>query len=117
VPSPATTERVEIGTLALCASFRSPGLMAKMAVTADEVSDGRLILGLGAGWHDPEYDAFGFPRDHRDARFEETLEITVPLLRGERVSFAGRYHTTRDARLCLPPGAGSRYSSQGRGRG
>ena len=98
----ATTERVEIGTLVLCASFRGPGLMAKMAVTADEVSDGRLILGLGAGWHDPEYDAFGFLRDHRVARFEEALEIIVPLLRGERVTFEGSYHTTRDARL-VPP--------------
>jgi len=95
----ATTERVEIGTLVMCSSFRSPGLMAKMAVTADEVSDGRLILGLGAGWHDPEYDAFGFPTDHRVARFEEALKITVPLLRGGRVTLAGSYHTTRDARL------------------
>jgi alkanesulfonate monooxygenase SsuD/methylene tetrahydromethanopterin reductase-like flavin-dependent oxidoreductase (luciferase family) len=95
----ATTERVEIGTLVMCSSFRSPGLIAKMAVTADEVSDGRLILGLGAGWHDPEYDAFGFPRDHRVARFEEALKITLPLLRGERVTFAGSYHTTRDALL------------------
>ena len=98
----ATTERVEIGTLVLCTSFRSPGLTAKMAVTADEVSAGRMIFGLGAGWHDPEYDAFGFPKDHRVARFEETLEIVVPLLRGEPVTFAGRYHTTRDARL-VPP--------------
>jgi probable F420-dependent oxidoreductase len=98
----ATTERVEIGTLVLCTSFRSPGLTAKVAVTADEVSAGRMIFGLGAGWHDPEYDAFGFPKDHRVARFEETLEIVVPLFRGEPVTFAGRYHTTRDARL-VPP--------------
>ena len=52
--------------------------------------------------HDPEYEAFGFPKNHRVARFEETLEIVVPLLRGERVTFAGRYHRTRDARL-VPP--------------
>ncbi|MDP9299973.1 MAG: LLM class flavin-dependent oxidoreductase [Actinomycetota bacterium] len=95
----ATTERVEIGTLVLCTSFRGPGLTAKMAVTADEVSDGRVILGLGAGWHDPEYDAFGFPKDHRVGRFEETIQIIAPLLRGEPVTFAGRYHTARDARL------------------
>ena len=100
----ATTDRVQIGTLVLCTSFRSPGLTAKMAATADEVSAGRMILGLGAGWHDPEYDAFGFPRDHRVARFEESLEIIAPLLRGERVTFAGRYHTTRDVRLVPPPG-------------
>jgi alkanesulfonate monooxygenase SsuD/methylene tetrahydromethanopterin reductase-like flavin-dependent oxidoreductase (luciferase family) len=98
----ASTERVEIGTLVLCTSFRSPGITAKMAVSADEVSAGRLILGLGAGWHDPEYDAFGFPRDHRVARFEESLRIITPLLRGERVTVTGRYHRTRDARL-FPP--------------
>jgi alkanesulfonate monooxygenase SsuD/methylene tetrahydromethanopterin reductase-like flavin-dependent oxidoreductase (luciferase family) len=73
-----------------------------MAVSADEVSAGRVILGLGAGWHDPEYDAFGFPKDHRVARFEESLRIITPLLRGERVTVTGRYHRTRDARL-LPP--------------
>jgi alkanesulfonate monooxygenase SsuD/methylene tetrahydromethanopterin reductase-like flavin-dependent oxidoreductase (luciferase family) len=98
----AITERVQIGTLVLCTSFRSPGLTAKMAVSVDEVSAGRMILGLGAGWQDPEYDAFGFPRDHRVARFEESIQIIVPLLRGERVTFDGRYHTTRDARL-VPP--------------
>src|SRR5256885_11825964 len=98
----ATTERVENGTLVMCSSLRSPGLMAKMAVAADEVSGGRVILGLGAGWHDPEYDAFGFPKDHRVDRFEESLRIIGPLLRGERVTVVGRYHTTRDARL-FPP--------------
>ena len=100
----AVTARVEIGTLVLCSSFRSPALVAKMAVTADEVSGGRLILGLGAGWHDPEYEAFGFPNDHRVERFEETLEIVVPLLRGETVSFAGRYEEVRDAVLAPAPG-------------
>ena len=98
----AITERVEIGTLVLCTSFRDPGLTAKMAVTVDEVSAGRVILGLGAGWHDPEYDAFGFPRNHRVARFEESIQIIAALLHGERVTFHGRYHTTRDARL-VPP--------------
>jgi alkanesulfonate monooxygenase SsuD/methylene tetrahydromethanopterin reductase-like flavin-dependent oxidoreductase (luciferase family) len=99
----AVTERVEIGTLVLCTSFRSPALVAKMAVTADEVSGGRVILGLGAGWHDPEYEAFGFPNDHRVDRFEEALRIMVPLLRGETVTFAGRYHTARDAVLAPAP--------------
>jgi probable F420-dependent oxidoreductase len=99
----AVTERVEIGTLVLCSSFRSPALMAKMAVSADEVSGGRLVLGLGAGWHDPEYDAFGFPTDHRVGRFEEALQIVVPLLRGESVSFEGRYHDVRDAVLAPAP--------------
>jgi probable F420-dependent oxidoreductase len=99
----AVTERVEIGTIVLCTSFRSPGLTAKMAVAADAVSGGRIILGLGAGWHDPEYRAFGIPLDHRAARFEETLEILVPLLRGETVTFEGRYHRAEGAVLAPPP--------------
>jgi alkanesulfonate monooxygenase SsuD/methylene tetrahydromethanopterin reductase-like flavin-dependent oxidoreductase (luciferase family) len=99
----AVTERVEIGTLVLCTSFRSPALVAKMAVTADEVSGGRVILGLGAGWHDPEYEAFGFPNDHRVDRFEEALRIIVPLLRGETVTFHGRYEQARDAVLAPAP--------------
>ena len=99
----AVTQRVEIGTLVLCSSFRSPGLVAKMAAAADAVAGGRLILGLGAGWHDPEYEAFGYPTDHRVDRFEEALQIIVPLLNGERVTFAGRYHETRDAILAPAP--------------
>jgi probable F420-dependent oxidoreductase len=99
----AVTERVEVGTIVLCSSFRSPALVAKMAATADEVSAGRLILGLGAGWHDPEYDAFGFPKDHRVDRFEEALRIVVPLLRGETVTFDGRFHQVRDAVLAPAP--------------
>jgi alkanesulfonate monooxygenase SsuD/methylene tetrahydromethanopterin reductase-like flavin-dependent oxidoreductase (luciferase family) len=74
-----------------------------MAVTADGVSGGRLVLGLGAGWYDPEHLTFGFPTDHRVARFEEALQIIRPLLRGERLTFAGRYHEIRDAMLLPPP--------------
>ena len=77
-----------------------------MAATADEVSGGRLILGLGAGWHDAEYDTFGFPKDRRVDRFEEALEI-VPLVRGETVTFDGRYYEARDAMLEPAPSAGS----------
>jgi alkanesulfonate monooxygenase SsuD/methylene tetrahydromethanopterin reductase-like flavin-dependent oxidoreductase (luciferase family) len=87
----------------MCVSFRSPALLAKMAVTADGVSGGRLVLGLGAGWYDPEYVAFGFPTDHRVARFGEALQIIGPLLRGERLTFAGRYHQVRDAVLLPAP--------------
>ena len=97
------TTRVELGPLVLCSSFRDPGVVAKMAVTLDEVSGGRLVLGLGAGWHDPEYKAFGFPTDHRVSRFAEALEIVVRLLRGERVSFEGRYHHVPEAVLLPPP--------------
>jgi probable F420-dependent oxidoreductase len=99
----AVTERIEIGTIVMCSTFRNPGLLAKMAATADEVSRGRLILGLGAGWHDPEYEAFGYPTDHRVDRFEESLQIVVPLLRGETVSFEGNYHRARDAVLAPAP--------------
>ena len=99
----AVTERVEIGTLVLCSGFRSPSLVAKMAATADEVSDGRLILGLGAGWHDAEYEAFGFPKDDRVGRFEEAMKIIVPLVRGETVTFHGRLHRVRDAVLVPAP--------------
>lgn len=99
----ASTTRIELGQLVMCVSFRSPALLAKMAVTADSVSAGRLTLGLGAGWYDPEYLAFGYPTDHRVARFEEALQIIGPLLRGERLTFAGRYHQVRDAVLLPPP--------------
>jgi alkanesulfonate monooxygenase SsuD/methylene tetrahydromethanopterin reductase-like flavin-dependent oxidoreductase (luciferase family) len=99
----AATDRVELGQLVMCVSFRSPALLAKMAVTADGVSGGRLLLGLGAGWYDPEYLAFGYPTDHRVARFEEALRIIGPLLRGERLTLAGRYHQVRDAKLLPTP--------------
>jgi alkanesulfonate monooxygenase SsuD/methylene tetrahydromethanopterin reductase-like flavin-dependent oxidoreductase (luciferase family) len=95
----ASTRRVELGPLVMCSSFRNPGLLAKMAVTADLISGGRLIFGLGAGCYDPEYVAFGYPTDHRASRFEEALRIIKPLLHGERVSFNGRFHAMRDAVL------------------
>lgn len=86
------TERVELGTVVLGTPFRNPALLAKMAHTFDEVSNGRLILGIGAGWHKPEFDAFGYPFDHRVGRFEEALQIIPPLLRGESVTFSGKYY-------------------------
>jgi probable F420-dependent oxidoreductase len=95
----AITTRVELGNLVLCASFRDPGLTAKMAATLDEVSNGRLTLGVGAGWHDPEYNAFGLPTDHRVGRFEEWLEIVARLTRGETVTFDGTYHQVQNAVL------------------
>lgn len=99
----AVTNRVELGTMVLCGSFRDPGLVAQMAVTADEVSDGRLILGVGAGWHDPEYEAFGLPTDHRVGRFAEWLEILARLVRGETFSFDGTYHQVKEAFLAPQP--------------
>jgi alkanesulfonate monooxygenase SsuD/methylene tetrahydromethanopterin reductase-like flavin-dependent oxidoreductase (luciferase family) len=99
----AVTSRIEIGSLVLCTSFRSPGLAAKMAVTVDEISRGRLVLGLGAGWYDPEYEAFGYPRDHKVGRFAEALEIVARLLRGEQLTFEGRYNALQDAALAPAP--------------
>jgi probable F420-dependent oxidoreductase len=98
----AVTRRVEIGPLVLALPFRNPALVAKMATTLDEVSGGRLILGLGCGWHEPEFDAFGFPFDNRVGRFEEALQVLVTLLRTGRVQFQGRWHRA-DAEL-LPRG-------------
>ena len=97
------TDRVELGTLVLATSFRPAGLFAKMAATADDVAGGRLILGLGCGWHEPEYRAFGYPFDHRVGRFEEALRIIVPLVRGERVTFKGTWSAVQDAVLLPPP--------------
>ena len=99
----AVTERVQLGTIVLGTGFRSPGITAKMAATVDEVADGRLVLGLGTGWHEPEYAAFGYPFDHRAGRFEEFLRVAVPLVRGERVTFHGRWHDAEDAILLPPP--------------
>lgn len=99
----AVTERVELGTTVLCAGFRNPALLAKMAETLDEVSNGRLILGLGAGWHEPEFDAFGFPFDHRVSRLEEALQILKPLLSDREVTFQGQYHSAIDNQI-MPRG-------------
>ena len=86
------TKRVEIGPLVSCMSFRNPGLLAKTAETIDEMSGGRLILAVGAGWHEPEYTAFGIPFDHRASRFEEGFAILHELLRTGRSNFRGDYH-------------------------
>lgn len=95
----AVTERVEIGPLVSCTTFRNPALLAKIADTVDEISGGRLVLGLGAGWHEPEYDAFGYPFDHRVSRFAEAIAIIHPLLRTSRVDFHGAYHDAADCEL------------------
>lgn len=99
----AVTSRVTLGTIVLGTAFRSPVITAKMAATLDEVADGRVVLGLGTGWHEPEYAAFGYPFDHRAGRFEEFLSVAVPLVRGERVTFHGRWHDAQDAVLLPPP--------------
>ena len=99
----ASTERVELGTIVLATSFRNPALLAKMATTLDAISGGRLILGVGCGWHEPEYRAFGYPFDHRVDRFAEALQVLAPLLREGEVTFAGAYYQAEDC-LILPRG-------------
>jgi alkanesulfonate monooxygenase SsuD/methylene tetrahydromethanopterin reductase-like flavin-dependent oxidoreductase (luciferase family) len=95
----AVTQRAEIGPLVICTGFRNPALLAKMADTVDEISNGRLILGLGAGWNQPEYRAFGYAFDHRVDRFAEALTIITGLLRHGRVDFEGTYYQARDCEL------------------
>ena len=99
----AVTTRVEIGTLVICMPFRNPGLLAKMAATAQEVSAGRIILGLGAGWHEPEFTAFGYPFDRRVDRFAEALPIARrTCCVAEPVTYEG----------VSPPSCGPRRSSR-----
>jgi len=95
--------RVELGALVMCSSFRNAGLQAKMAATLDDLSGGRLILGIGCGWHQPEYDAFGLPFDHLVGRFAEDLGVIARLLRGEAVDHEGRWSHFAQARLLPPP--------------
>jgi alkanesulfonate monooxygenase SsuD/methylene tetrahydromethanopterin reductase-like flavin-dependent oxidoreductase (luciferase family) len=95
----AVTERVEIGPLVASTSFHAPAMLAKQAATVDAISQGRLIVGLGAGWNRREYEAFGFPYDRRVSRFEEALAIIVPLLREGRTTFHGTYYDVDDCVL------------------
>ncbi len=100
------THRIELGSLVLCNQFRNPAILAKMATTLDEVSNGRFILGLGAGWHKPQYDAFGMPFDHRVSRLEEAMKIIQPLLKEGHVDFEGIYFQARNCEI-LPRGSRS----------
>ncbi len=99
----AITTRVEIGPLVAATSFHNPAMLAAKANAVDEISGGRLILGLGAGWNEPEYRAFGFPYDHRISRFEEAFTIIRSLLRDGHANHAGEYYTVSDLPLLPPP--------------
>jgi alkanesulfonate monooxygenase SsuD/methylene tetrahydromethanopterin reductase-like flavin-dependent oxidoreductase (luciferase family) len=99
----ASTTRVEFGPLVACTNFHNPALLAKQAVTIDEIGGGRFILGLGAGWNETEFRAFGFPFDHRIDRFEEAFTIIRTLLREGAIDFDGRFYQARDCEL-LPRG-------------
>ncbi len=102
----AATTRVEIGPLVAATSFHSPAMLAKKAVTIDEISNGRLHFGLGAGWNKVEFEAYGFPFDHRASRFEEAFTIIRTLLSEGAIDFVGEYYTLRDCAL-VPPARSS----------
>jgi len=100
----AITRRVRLGHLVLCVNYRQPALLAKMAATLDVVSGGRLIVGLGAGWHQPEYEQYGYPFPPigtRLAQLDETLHILRRMWTDERASFEGRHFAVREA-VCEP---------------
>jgi len=95
----AATSRITLGTFVAALGFRNPAVLAKAAATVDEISGGRLILGLGAGWHEPEFRGFGAPFDHRASRFEEAFTIIRTLIQEGHVDFQGQYHSARDCEL------------------
>jgi len=93
----ATTARIKVGTWVLSALHRNPGIIAKTAETLDEISGGRFVFGLGAGHVWPgQAHAFGLPEDRIFARFEEALQVIVPLIRGGHADFEGEFHAARD---------------------
>ena len=99
------TERVVIGPLVACLGFHPPGLIARMAAAIDEISGGRFVLGVGSGWNEPEFRAFGLPFDHRASRFLESFEIIRRLLAGERVTQRGPFLAGRGRRPAASAGA------------
>lgn len=102
----AVTSRISLGPLVAATAFHAPAMLAKMAATVDEISGGRLILGLGAGWNETEFAAFGFPFDRRISRFEEAFTIVRTLLREGAIDFAGEFFTARDCELAPRPRPG-----------
>ena len=99
----ASTEHVRLGPLVACGAFHPPGIIARMAASIDEVSRGRFVLGIGAGWNETEFRAFGVPFEERASRFEEAFTIVRRLLAGERVTFEGRFARVEDAVLLPEP--------------
>jgi len=97
------THRVDLGPLVASTAFHPPGVLARMAASIDEVSGGRFIFGIGAGWNEAEFRAFAFPFDRLASRFEESFEIVRRLLAGEVVTFSGEFHRVEDAVLLPRP--------------
>jgi alkanesulfonate monooxygenase SsuD/methylene tetrahydromethanopterin reductase-like flavin-dependent oxidoreductase (luciferase family) len=94
--------RLDLGSFVASTGYRNAGLLAKMAVSIDDISGGRLILGLGSGDSEGEHHTFGFPIHQRVGRFEEALQITKRLFNNESVDFESAHHQLRGVRL-LPP--------------
>ncbi|HEX5239920.1 MAG TPA: LLM class flavin-dependent oxidoreductase [Candidatus Limnocylindrales bacterium] len=92
----AATSRIKVGTWILSALHRNPGITAKAVETLDEISGGRFVFGLGAGHAGRQGHAFGLPEDRTIGRFEEALEIILPLLRTGHADFEGTFHAARD---------------------
>ncbi len=99
----ASTTHVAFGPLVACLGFHNPAVLAKQADTIDEISGGRFVFGVGAGWNETEFRAFGVPFDHRIDRFEEAFTIIRGLLQDRAIDFEGRYFSARDCEL-LPSG-------------
>lgn len=99
----AVTDRVELGPLVASTSFHAPAMLAKQAATVDAISGGRLIVGLGAGWNEREYRAYGFPFDRRVDRFAESLTVIAALLRDGRTDHHGEFYDLDDCVLDPPP--------------
>ena len=97
------TERIALGPLVAATAFHAPFMLAKQAATVDEISGGRLVLGLGAGWNDVEFAALGAPFDHRISRFEEAFTVVRTLLAEGTIDFDGTYVQARDAELLPRP--------------
>jgi alkanesulfonate monooxygenase SsuD/methylene tetrahydromethanopterin reductase-like flavin-dependent oxidoreductase (luciferase family) len=95
----AVTERVALGPFVASTGFHAPAMLAKLAATVDAISGGRLVLGLGAGWNEREYSAYGFPFDHRVSRFEEAFTIIRELVRTGRSTVHGTYYDVTDCVL------------------
>src|SRR5262245_7485615 len=92
----AATSRVKVGTWIMSALHHNPAIMAKAVETLDEISGGRFVFGLGAGHAGRQGHAFGLPEDRTVGRFEEALEILIPLLREGHANFEGTFHAARD---------------------
>lgn len=102
----AVTPQITLGPLVAATAFHAPAMLAKMAATVDEISGGRLVLGLGAGWNEIEFAGFGFPYDRRISRFAEAFTIIRTLLRDGAIDFAGEFYTLRDCELAPRPRPG-----------